>query len=34
MALKTDFPESRVFCSGDGELQEGSCWEALMTASH
>lgn len=35
MALKTDFPESRVFCLvGDGELQEGSCWEALMTASH
>ncbi len=33
--MKLDDRESRVFCLlGDGELQEGSIWEAAMTASH
>ncbi|NLG95358.1 MAG: transketolase [Acetomicrobium flavidum] len=35
MALKSLSPDSKVYCLlGDGELQEGSCWEAFMTASH
>lgn len=35
MALKSLSLDSKVFClMGDGELQEGSCWEAFMTASH
>lgn len=33
--LRLDGRKSRVFCLlGDGELQEGSIWEAAMTASH
>jgi transketolase len=33
--VKLDERSSRVFCLlGDGELQEGSIWEAAMTASH
>ncbi len=33
--LRLDDRRSRVFCLlGDGELQEGSIWEAAMTASH
>jgi len=32
---RLDKRKSRVFCLlGDGELQEGSVWEAAMTASH
>jgi len=35
LARKTDGRKSRVFTLlGDGELQEGSVWEALMAASH
>jgi transketolase len=35
LALKVQTPSSRVFClAGDGELQEGSVWEALMVAAH
>lgn len=35
MALKLDKNPAHVFVIlGDGELQEGSCWEAFMTASH
>ncbi len=35
LALRKTSPQSRIYCLvGDGELQEGSCWEALMTASH
>lgn len=35
MALKLDKNPAHVFCLlGDGELQEGSCWEAFMNASH
>ncbi|MDD3435856.1 MAG: transketolase [Candidatus Gastranaerophilales bacterium] len=35
MALKLDKNPAHVFTLlGDGELQEGNCWEALMTASH
>ena len=35
MALKLDKNHARVFALlGDGELQEGSCWEALMGAPH
>ncbi len=35
MALKLDKNPAHVFCYlGDGELQEGSCWEALMHAPH
>jgi transketolase len=33
--FRLDRLESRVYCLlGDGELQEGSVWEAAMTASH
>lgn len=35
MALKLDKSPAHVFALlGDGELQEGSCWEALMHAPH
>ncbi len=35
MGLKMDGSDSRVFCvMGDGELQEGSVWEAIMTSAH
>ncbi len=35
LGLKLDGSDSRVFCIlGDGELQEGSVWEAIMTAAH
>lgn len=35
MGLKLDKNPGRVFVyMGDGELQEGSCWEAFMQASH
>src|SRR5574344_270914 len=35
MALKLDKNSANVFCyMGDGELQEGSCWEAFMNAPH
>ena len=35
MGLKLDKLNSKVFVYlGDGELQEGSCWEAFMQASH
>ncbi|MEI8204040.1 MAG: transketolase [Bacteroidota bacterium] len=35
LAAQIDKKEYRVFCVlGDGELQEGSCWEAAMSASH
>ena len=35
MALKMDRnPANVVVYTGDGELQEGSCWEAFMQASH
>lgn len=35
LAFKTDKKNSRVFCiCGDGELQEGSIWEAAMSAGH
>lgn len=35
MILKEEQPHARVFClMGDGELQEGSVWEAAMAASH
>lgn len=35
LAAKHDKKQSRVFCIvGDGELQEGSCWEAVMAAAH
>ncbi|MDR2136893.1 MAG: transketolase [Synergistaceae bacterium] len=35
LTLKVQMPASRVFClAGDGELQEGTVWEALMVASH
>lgn len=35
MALKLDKNPAHVFCLlGDGELQEGSCWEAFMHAPH
>jgi len=33
--IRLDKKKSRVYCLlGDGELQEGSIWEAAMTASH
>lgn len=33
--LLVDKNERKVFCViGDGELQEGSCWEAFMSAAH
>jgi len=35
LALKLDKSDSRVYCMiGDGEVQEGSVWEATMAASH
>ncbi len=35
LGLKTDNKPSYVYCiNGDGELQEGSIWEAAMSASH
>lgn len=35
MALKLDKNPAHVFAlMGDGELQEGSCWEAFMSAPH
>lgn len=35
LSLKMNHSESRVFCiCGDGELQEGSVWEAAMSAGH
>lgn len=35
MALKMDRnPANVVVYTGDGELQEGSCWEAFMQAAH
>ena len=35
MGLKLDKNPASVFVlTGDGELQEGSCWEAFMQASH
>ncbi|MBQ9688370.1 transketolase [bacterium] len=35
MALKLDKNPTHVFAlTGDGELQEGSCWEAFMHAPH
>ena len=35
MGLKLDHnPANVVVYLGDGELQEGSCWEAFMQASH
>jgi len=34
IGLKLDKKPNRVFCvNGDGELQEGQIWEAIMTAS-
>lgn len=34
LAFRAQGRESRVYCLlGDGELQEGQCWEAVMTAS-
>jgi len=35
LGLKLDKIDSKVFVLlGDGELEEGSCWEAIMSASH
>ena len=35
MGLKLDKKQSKVFClMGDGELQEGSVWEAFMHCAH
>ncbi|MBU6340517.1 MAG: transketolase [Bacteroidetes bacterium] len=35
LAKKLDHDDRFVFClTGDGELQEGQCWEALMFAAH
>ncbi len=35
IAAKMDGKSHRIFCvNGDGELQEGSIWEAAMSASH
>ncbi len=35
LARKMDLHPGRVFCvAGDGELQEGSVWEAAMAAAH
>ena len=35
LGLKLDNSPAHVFCYlGDGELQEGSCWEAFMHAPH
>lgn len=35
LAKRLDGDKQRVFClCGDGELQEGQCWEAMMFAAH
>lgn len=35
IGLRLDKKPNRVFCiNGDGELQEGQIWEAVMTAAH
>jgi len=35
IAAKMDKSDSRIYClNGDGELQEGSIWEAAMSAAH
>ena len=35
MAIKADRENRNVFVlAGDGELQEGQCWEAIMAAAH
>ena len=35
LAARLDGRDSRVWCLlGDGELDEGQCWEAAMTAAH
>ncbi|MCF8232878.1 MAG: transketolase [Bacteroidales bacterium] len=35
LAAKADKKQHRIFCvNGDGELQEGSVWEAIMSAGH
>ena len=35
MALKTKKNPAKVYCiTGDGELQEGLCWEAFMAMAH
>jgi len=35
MSLANDKEQNRVYCIvGDGELNEGSCWESLMLAAH
>jgi transketolase len=35
LAFKKDGKDNRVYClNGDGELQEGQIWEAIMTAAH
>ena len=35
LGLKLDKKSNHVFCiNGDGELQEGQIWEAVMTAAH
>ncbi len=35
LGLKADKKPNRVVCMmGDGELEEGSCWEAFMSAAH
>ena len=35
MAIKADHEDRNVFVlMGDGELQEGQCWEAFMAAAH
>ena len=35
LTLRNCVPASRVFClMGDGELQEGAVWEALMASAH
>ncbi len=35
LGLKLDGKKNKVFCiNGDGELQEGQIWEAVMTAAH
>lgn len=35
LAKRLDGDKRRVFClTGDGELEEGQCWEAMMFAAH
>jgi len=35
IALKMDGLDNRIYClNGDGEMQEGSIWEAAMSAAH